>query len=718
MSASQAMRRSIARNISKSSLLRRVFLRFALDESLLVNLLEDPIFVHRVVNVPPVAGRLSNVLAHPRVFDKLILSNRMGDQLLDNDEFMERLLGNRALLLSALTHDDMPRMALQSPEFLAALAATDGFREWALGPGQERLLEIRLSSPVALGHILRAPATAELAATQAEFLSRVAATDGFADWAKHGGRETLLNILLNHGESVDAIVSDPSIAAKLRKLALQNLRTDAEAVATVAADAAFVRKLLAADAAFKTALEDSNFVARAAIDDRVHKRIVVDAAALNKLLAHPRSRDAILADVRVLDAILNDERTLSQILLNKRLLHRVISRGDALDALLSDPRTLQTLLGDTRAVDSIAAQPDLFARIASRAPAIRAIASNDGLLTRIVESPGTAERLMENAAFRKRAQSNHSFIETTVTADRVAPALAKRVRALAEFDSTWSKFAPLATERPGLADSIAAARAALSDPAGVPDAIMGLLCDGERLILPGATLEFPDRRSLWVVLHEILIEEEYFFESRAAAPRILDCGSHFGLATYYFKRLFPEARITAFEPLPRLHAMAKRNAESNAYRNVDVLPYALGASDAEVTFHVSDSDSMAGSLTERRRDIGDHLVPITVEGRRLSAYLDEPVHYLKLDIEGSEDVVLEEAAPKLGNVQHLFCEYHHGAGLSPDRLPKILALIESAGFDMQAGKSYAYHESTRIRPMRYVDKPYSLILWARNRHWT
>ena len=47
----------------------------------------------------------------------------------------------------------------------------------------------------------------------------------------------------------------------------------------------------------------------------------------------------------------------------------------------------------------------------------------------------------------------------------------------------------------------------------------------------------------------------------------------------------------------------------------------------------SESDSMAGSLTERRRESGDYCAEIPVECRRLSPYLEEPVHFLKLDIE-------------------------------------------------------------------------------------
>ena len=45
---------------------------------------------------------------------------------------------------------------------------------------------------------------------------------------------------------------------------------------------------------------------------------------------------------------------------------------------------------------------------------------------------------------------------------------------------------------------------------------------------------------------------------------------------------------------------------------------------------------------------GDETREFTVECRRLSEYLQEPVHFLKMDIEGYEDVVLAELGPHEG----------------------------------------------------------------------
>ncbi len=47
---------------------------------------------------------------------------------------------------------------------------------------------------------------------------------------------------------------------------------------------------------------------------------------------------------------------------------------------------------------------------------------------------------------------------------------------------------------------------------------------------------------------EIITQEIYRFKADTDAPLILDCGANIGLSALYFQRLYPKARIMAFEP--------------------------------------------------------------------------------------------------------------------------------------------------------------------------
>ena len=190
-----------------------------------------------------------------------------------------------------------------------------------------------------------------------------------------------------------------------------------------------------------------------------------------------------------------------------------------------------------------------------------------------------------------------------------------------------------------------------------------------------------------------------------------------GMAIYYFKTRYPQARITGFEPDPALCALAEENVARNHYEDVTILPYALSRGRGDVPFYRSESWTMAGALDDRRSQLGDAVEAIQVETVPLSDYLDEPIDFLKLDIEGAEADVLMEAAEKLHNVAWLFCEVHLGGGLGSDRLAQILTLLEEADFDVQVAKSHNFEATSRHRPFTHFDGSASMIVWARNRRY-
>jgi len=252
-----------------------------------------------------------------------------------------------------------------------------------------------------------------------------------------------------------------------------------------------------------------------------------------------------------------------------------------------------------------------------------------------------------------------------------------------------------------------------------PEHVRGRVLDaitvGDFVHLAGGSLQFPDRHSLWTQIHEILLNEDYYFPCDSDAPRIIDGGAHMGMAVHYFKTLYPNARITAFEPNPALRAMLEGNIARNRYRDVTVIPCALAGEAKSATFHISEEWSMAGSLSACRAQHAGAASAIEVSCVPLGAYLNDPVDFLKLDIEGAEDEVLHEAAPWLHNVRNLFCEFHNGPGMASGRLARILNILDAAGFEVQVAKSHNFQETSRTRPMEHFDAAASMVIWGRNR---
>jgi hypothetical protein len=68
---------------------------------------------------------------------------------------------------------------------------------------------------------------------------------------------------------------------------------------------------------------------------------------------------------------------------------------------------------------------------------------------------------------------------------------------------------------------------------------------------------------------------------------------------------------------------------------------------------------------------------------RLRDYLDQPIEFLKLDIEGAEVPVLLDCSDRLEQVEHLFVEYHSFIGL-PQPLDCLISILRSAGFRFYA----------------------------------
>jgi hypothetical protein len=92
----------------------------------------------------------------------------------------------------------------------------------------------------------------------------------------------------------------------------------------------------------------------------------------------------------------------------------------------------------------------------------------------------------------------------------------------------------------------------------------------------------------------------------------------------------------------------------------------------------------------------------------LSSYLEEPVAFLKLDVEGAELRVLRELAGKrkLGLIQQMVIEYHYDLSNHDNSLGELLCLLEDSGF------RYLPHSQYGPPYYRYADRPYSFLLYA------
>src|SRR6266487_3582389 len=64
------------------------------------------------------------------------------------------------------------------------------------------------------------------------------------------------------------------------------------------------------------------------------------------------------------------------------------------------------------------------------------------------------------------------------------------------------------------------------------------------------TFSFINENEFEGMYNETFKYNQYRFTADTSAPFILDCGSNIGVSVVYFKTLYPQAKIIAFEPSP------------------------------------------------------------------------------------------------------------------------------------------------------------------------
>lgn len=213
-------------------------------------------------------------------------------------------------------------------------------------------------------------------------------------------------------------------------------------------------------------------------------------------------------------------------------------------------------------------------------------------------------------------------------------------------------------------------------------------------------LEYTAPRAFAYTLRLLFGSGIYDVDRLSAPARIIDGGGWLGLSVLRFRALFPDAHIVVFEPDPEIFRLMCRNLERNGIDDVEPVQAALAGADGRQSFTATRSDS--GSLRAGAR--GE---TVTVDTRRLSPYVSEPVSLLKLNVEGAEAEVVAELGDRLSHVDQVLIEYHGFAEL-PQTLHEILGRLH------QAGHTYIvshFNESNRscVPPLR-LDEAYRYFL--------
>jgi FkbM family methyltransferase len=211
----------------------------------------------------------------------------------------------------------------------------------------------------------------------------------------------------------------------------------------------------------------------------------------------------------------------------------------------------------------------------------------------------------------------------------------------------------------------------------------------------GFRLRYLEAEWMRYLYREVFAEREYWFATDNPRPVILDCGSNIGMAALFFKSLYPEAEIVAFEPAPWACEAMEETIRANALQGIALHNAALADEEGTLElYHDPEHPGSAVMSVFRDRMPGE---AVRVPAVRLSRYITKPVDFLKLDVEGSELPVLRDlvSSGAIAKIRQMVIEFHHHLRPGEDKLSECLSILERYGFGYQLTAGPVYTPITR-----------------------
>jgi FkbM family methyltransferase len=188
----------------------------------------------------------------------------------------------------------------------------------------------------------------------------------------------------------------------------------------------------------------------------------------------------------------------------------------------------------------------------------------------------------------------------------------------------------------------------------------------------GLQVHFKSYPELIQLFEEIFIRHVY--DTRLKTPLIIDCGSNIGISVLYFKRIYPEVRIIAFEPEADNFALLRQNVEANCLQDVTIHNVALAGEPGEQFLANSGGTSLNWQLADSAKG------RVRVITQRLSTYIDRSVGLLKIDVEGAEELIIDDLIQtrKIDWIESVVLEYHKSQ--HSQSVEGFISKLEMTGF--------------------------------------
>jgi FkbM family methyltransferase len=203
-----------------------------------------------------------------------------------------------------------------------------------------------------------------------------------------------------------------------------------------------------------------------------------------------------------------------------------------------------------------------------------------------------------------------------------------------------------------------------------------------------------------MIFKEIFLSNSYDFtrSTKSALLRnsqmvLIDIGANIGLASIYFRRLYPSLKIISIEASPLNFQLLVRNLVGKYQKGITTINAFVGREPSRVNF--LHNNKKPGSSRQDERDMAviaeEHLKAFELESISLPAILEKDRSYvIKLDIEGGEYNVLLDlvSSPKIEFVLEIVAEVTVGSVKKLEELVHVISKYDAKGFQHRILSDY------------------------------
>ena len=161
-----------------------------------------------------------------------------------------------------------------------------------------------------------------------------------------------------------------------------------------------------------------------------------------------------------------------------------------------------------------------------------------------------------------------------------------------------------------------------------------------------------------------IIPKKYIKRYLPENPVIIEAGAHIGSDTLEMAKLWQNATIHAFEPVPHLFQILEKNTKD--IPNIHIYSLALSAETGEVDMHISSGESNASSsilAPKEHKDVHPNVLfqeKITVKSTTIDDWARQhkihKIDMLWLDLQGFELPVLKKSGSILRDLNVIYTE--------------------------------------------------------------